>query len=290
MADAHPQCDVRDCTVCKVKAVHTSTHRCFIQPLDRPPDDEPMLFHLCFFDFEARCLDAHHVVNKVVALLVCHRCAHTLDHFRSRGCAFCGRERLHVFDTVAAFGLWLLGPDREVLGLYTFLAHNFKGYDSYPLLEWLIGEGYLPNCIYQGAKVMMMTVEGLMFKDSFNYITTGLRKFPKTFEFDAVKGYFPHFFNREENEHYVGPHPSLEDYGIDDMHPKESEALTTWWEEERRRTGDVFDFQRELLARSTKMQENVLAVVPPLGYRHRDVQSIEAMEWLWSLGRRPRMR
>ncbi|KAK3745079.1 hypothetical protein QZH41_002614 [Actinostola sp. cb2023] len=333
MAKAHPECDVRDCTVCKVKAVHTPTHQCYIQPIERPPDGEAMPFHLCFFDFEARCLDAHHVVNKVVALLVCHRCAHTIDQFRSRGCAFCGRERLHVFETVEAFALWFLGPDHRVLRLYTFLAHNFKGYDSYPLLEWLVGAGYLPNCIYQGAKVMMMTVEGLTFKDSFNFITSGLRKFPETFEFAAAKGYFPHFFNREENEDYVGPLPPLEDYGIEDMHPKERTALTTWWEEERRRTENVFDFQKELLAyciqdvmvmaqgclkfrdlyvtlfrvdpfqecvtlagtcltvlKKNYLQKNVLAVVPPLGYRHRDVQSIEAMEWLWSLGRRPRMR
>ena len=333
MSHHHPRCDIHDCPVCKTKAVHSPTHQCFVQPLDRPGEDEEMPFHLCFFDFEARCLDEYHVVNKVVAVLVCHRCAHTLNQLRNRGCTFCGRQRVHVFETVDAFGRWIMGPQHEVLRLYTFLAHNFKGYDSYPLLEWLIRERYQPRCVFQGAKVMMMSVEGVTFKDSFNYITTGLRKFPSTFDFEEAKGYFPHFFNRQENEGYVGPYPPLEDYGIEDMEDRERTALTTWWEEERRHTGDVFDFQKQLfeyclqdvvvlahgclkfrelfvdsfrvdpfkeavtiagtcltVLRKNFLQEKTLGVVPPLGYRHRDIQSVEAMEWLWSLRRGPAFR
>ncbi|KAK3742921.1 hypothetical protein QZH41_004491 [Actinostola sp. cb2023] len=235
MALVHPRCDVRECPVCKAKEVHVASHRCFIQPIKRLPDVEPMPFHLCFFDFEAQCLDAHHVVKKVVAVLVCHRCAHTFYRLCSRGCTFCGRERLHVFDTMEAFGRCFMGPENETLRLYMFLAHNFKGYDSYPILEWLIREHYLPNGIYQGAKIMMMTVEGLTFKElPITKKSRGLG----TSLLELI---------RQENKRYVGPDPPLDDYGIDDMESMDQEALRTWWEEVRRRTGDVFDFQRELL-------------------------------------------
>jgi hypothetical protein len=45
-----------------------------------------------------------------------------------------------------------------------------------------------------------------------------LRDFPKTFGLEElVKGYFPHEFNQDENQEYVGPYPDKRYYGYDSM-------------------------------------------------------------------------
>ena len=38
------------------------------------------------------------------------------------------------------------------------------------------------------------------------------------------KGYFLHFFNRKDTQHYVGPLPQVEDYGPDNMSTKERKS------------------------------------------------------------------
>jgi hypothetical protein len=204
-----------------------------------------------------------------------------------------------------------------------FLAHNFKGYDSYPILEWLISKGHKPQCIYQGAKIITMVNQSITFKDSLCFIPMALRQFPKTFDFEETKGYFPHFFNTLENATYRGRYPALEYYGVEDLNPKDRTSLTTWWNSQGEKT---FDFQKELVDycvqdvvvmmkgclkfrqlyveqfsvdpfhecltiastcmavfKTNFLKEHSLGVVPPLGYRQHDIQSIEAMEWLWSI-------
>ncbi|KAG8176825.1 hypothetical protein JTE90_003453 [Oedothorax gibbosus] len=45
----------------------------------------------------------------------------------------------------------------------------------------------------------------MRFIDSFNFLPMGLAKLPKTFgKTESAKGYFPHLFNIEENQSYVG--------------------------------------------------------------------------------------
>ena len=58
---------------------------------------------------------------------------------------------------------------------------------------------------------MSMEIQSLRIKfiDSLNFVTTALAAFPKTFGLTELKkGYFPHYFNKECNQAYVGPIPS----------------------------------------------------------------------------------
>lgn len=49
---------------------------------------------------------------------------------------------------------------------------------------------------------------GLKFLDSYNYLPFALSKMPSAFGFQELKkGYFPHFFNTDQNQQYVGPYP-----------------------------------------------------------------------------------
>ena len=81
--------------------------------------------------------------------------------------------------------------------------------------------------ILNGAKIMSMELEAseIKFCDSLNFLPMPLKALPKTFGLTELKkGYFPHFFNRKDTQHYVGPLPRVEDYGPDSMNTKESKS------------------------------------------------------------------
>jgi hypothetical protein len=61
----------------------------------------------------------------------------------------CGRRRIHVFDTAEECCQWTFKPEHEN---YIFIAHNFKSYNSYPILEWLIEQGKRPFAFSKGGK------------------------------------------------------------------------------------------------------------------------------------------
>ena len=94
-----------------------------------------------------------------------------------------------------------------------------------------------------------MTVSewNIKFIDSLNYVPMSLAKFPKTFGQDELcKGYFPHRFNKEENQNYVGPIPCQNDYGVNFMRPGEREAFITWHDEQVA-NNYRYDFREEII-------------------------------------------
>ena len=74
-----------------------------------------------------------------------------------------------------------------------------------------------------------------------------LAKFPKTFGQDELcKGYFPHAFNKDENQNYVGPIPCKNDYGVNFMKPEERDAFIAWHDEQVA-NNYRFDFREEII-------------------------------------------
>lgn len=64
----------------------------------------------------------------------------------------------------------------------------------------------------------------LTFLDSLNFLPMKLAKIPDAFGIEELsKGFFPHFFNKKENQRYVGPFPDLEYYGYNFMSSGERE-------------------------------------------------------------------
>ncbi|KAK3743886.1 hypothetical protein QZH41_007923 [Actinostola sp. cb2023] len=129
------------------------------------------------------------------------------------------------------------------------------GYDSYFLLEWLCARGQRPEVVMRGTKCMYMYVKSLnlKFKDSLCFLPMALCKFSKTFNLPEEKGYFPHFFNRSQNQDYVVPYPALEYYGIESMKESDVKTLRQWHTEQLG------------------------------GYTPQDIQSLKAKKWLWWL-------
>lgn len=86
-----------------------------------------------------------------------------------------------------------------------------------------------------------MEMAGIRFLDSYNFLLFAPSKMHSAFRFqESKKGFFPHFFNTEANQHYVGPFPSPDFYNPDDMSASDRQVFSTWYEQQRDR---VFDFQ-----------------------------------------------
>jgi hypothetical protein len=121
--------------------------------------------------------------------------------------------------------------------------------DSYFILQYLHGNGVIPEVITRGAKVLTLSVPmfNIKFIDSLSFIPMKLADFPNTFGLDELaKGYFPHLINRKENENYVAPLPPSPFYNPDGMSPEEKEKFMAW-HKKLKEENYMFDFQQEIL-------------------------------------------
>ena len=202
-------------------------HLCYIQQLEQ--EEESSYNQLLFFDFEATQEHGIHCPNLCVV------------HDEEREVALFQGE-----DTVKKFCEWLLTPEHKDC---IVVAHNFQGYDGYFITKFLIDNAIHYEIIYRGAKSLSMTIPmfNIKFIDSLNFIPMSLAKFPKTFGQDELcKGYFPHLFNKEENQNYVGPIPCQNDYGVNFKKPAEREAFMKWHDEQVA-NNYVFNFREEII-------------------------------------------
>ena len=202
-------------------------HLCYIQQLEQ--EEESSYNQLLFFDFEATQEHGTHCPNLCVV------------HDEEREVALFQGE-----DTVKKFCEWLLTPEHNGC---IVVAHNFQGYDGYFIIKFLIDNAIHYDIIYRGAKSLSMTIPmfNIKFIDSINFIPMSLAKFPKTFGQDELcKGYFPHRFNKEENQNYIGPIPCQNDYGVNFMKPGEREAFIAWHDEQVQ-NNYRYDFREEII-------------------------------------------
>ena len=225
--DGRHECG-KKCRTCGLILTHQDTdHKCYMQQLEQ--EEESSYNQLLFFDFEATQEHGTHCPNLCVV------------HDEEREVALFQGE-----DTVKNFCEWLFTPEHKDC---IVVAHNFQGYDGYFITEFLIDNAIHYDVIYRGAKNLSMTVSlfNIKFIDSINFIPMSLAKFPKTFGQDELcKGYFPHMFNKEENQNYVGPIPCQNDYGVNFMKPGEREAFMAWHDEQVA-NNYRYDFREEII-------------------------------------------
>ncbi|XP_055336572.1 uncharacterized protein LOC129587021 [Paramacrobiotus metropolitanus] len=130
------------------------------------------------------------------------------------------------------------------------IAHNFKSFDGYFILNWLLKNGVVPKVILNGGKILQLDVPQLniRFRDSINYNPQSLAKWPATFGLPEIsKGTFPHRFNRKENWDQVVPFPTMEEYGYQGMNSKAKESFQRWYEKEKQEKNNLFDFRKEFV-------------------------------------------
>ena len=130
----------------------------------------------------------------------------------------------------------------------TVLAHNFQGYDSYPLVEEYHRQKRVLEQTRNGAKILQLKVGDIRFIDSLSFFQMPLSAFPKTFGLTELKkGYFPHLFNTRANQYYVGPLPPKDALLPDSMSVQGRQDFERWYADQVAR-GVQFHFQQELLA------------------------------------------
>ena len=222
----------RKCPTCGVFLDDPQEHKCYIQKPEQKSEQkskERQYNELLFFDLECTQEGGIHTAN----LCIVHNEAGYEQLFRGA-------------NTIADFCRWLFTKEHRKC---IVVAHNFQGYDGYFIQNYLNKNGVKYEVILRGAKILSMTVPmfNIKFIDSLNFIPMPLAKFPQTFGMtELCKGYFPHHFNKEENQNYVGPVPPVDDYSPDTMKPKDREVFLAWHKEQRD-NGYVFNFKEEIV-------------------------------------------
>ena len=253
-------------------------HQCFMQPVQIEDDSRKskkttkQITKYIFFDFECTqdtllqcdrgyvpgdndkckncskswCGSFRHKPNLCVANKICSMCMHD-PVTPTSNCGKClNNERVFAGpNTTNDFCKWLFSEENAGA---TVICHNFKGYDSYPILQYLHENAVLPEVITTGSKYMSINVPAgnIRMIDSLNFIPMPLAGMPGAFgEKEISKGYFPHMYNRDENQHAVLQHlPDIKYYAPDAMKPDARAKFLKWYDDNKNNT---FNFQEELL-------------------------------------------
>lgn len=227
--------DCRWCDNCKTSADHS--HRCFIKS-DCLPLNKYVGY--IFYDFEAAHSKSNvHVPNLVVAY------KYNLDKTIIERKYFYDKGK----DVNQAFCSWLFSEP-----YYIAIAHNFKGYDSAFIMNYLL-TNLLPNkpmpkIINTGTKIIGVEWKNVRCLDSYCFLPMALSEFSKTFGLDEVKGYFPHFFNTESNQSIIGEPgwlPERHFYGDKYMSSQKKKKFDMWYDSQKK-SNKVFNFKDEFIA------------------------------------------
>lgn len=132
-----------------------------------------------------------------------------------------------------------------------------------------------------------------------NFIPMALSKILKAFNVsELAKGLFPHLFNKCENQKIIlNRLPDINYYNPGGIIPEDRHKFMAWYNEHQH---DRFHFEEEIIKycrsdidilrreclkfRSIFMQmfleEQLIGIIPPQGYRPKDKQSVKAMQWI----------
>ena len=118
------------------------------------------------------------------------------------------------------------GDSRRVIVIF----HNFKGYDGMFIIKYLYdNHRHVESQITIGAKILSLQNGLLIFKDSLCFLPFPLASFPGTFGLTELsKGFFPHLFNKTENQNYRGPMPDPHYYDPEGMSAKKKQEFLRW--------------------------------------------------------------
>ena len=144
-----------------------------------------------YFDIEAQQDTGNHIAN-----LVCAETDQNNTQFTFQG-KDCIQQFLYWVHTIA---------NQEDVEKVIVVAHNFKGYDGY----FILYKQHVTSLqqIVNGAKILSLELPNVKFINSMNFFPMALSNFPKTFGINELKkGFFPHFFNTQQNQNYIGYMP-----------------------------------------------------------------------------------
>ncbi|MCP4587639.1 DNA polymerase, partial [Pseudoalteromonas sp.] len=138
-------------------------------------------------------------------------------------------------DSMRQFMEWLLGE--EVDGWRIVYAHNFAGFNAYPVLEYFFSRAMLPQFLFRGQKCLQIVYKPckLIFRCSLNFFPFPLVDFTKAFGLNCSKGHLPFLLNTDESQNYVGEFPDLELFEPNSFTSAKAAKLKEWWTQKRQK-------------------------------------------------------
>ncbi|MEY3187308.1 MAG: hypothetical protein RL675_1135, partial [Bacteroidota bacterium] len=211
-------------------------HKCYIQKVDLKPKIENVMY----VDFETMQETGTHVVNLAVVY------KSKLTDYDRENCHIekRGESEFIVFKCIDSFCKYVFSKRHMK---HTIVAHNGKGYDFQFIRKWLVCNGIAPYVINVGSKItfMELNVYKIRFVDSLNFLQMALKAFPETFDLKELrKGYFPHYFNKQCHQNYIGKMPAKQHYGYNYMSTKDKKKFEDWYVKHE---NDTFDLQKDIL-------------------------------------------
>lgn len=229
--------DEKYCRNCK--SVVDYSHKCYI--LDDHEKEPATYLGYIFFDYECTVINKVHVANLVIAKKVCNMCLDE-DQLVERECNS-GHCTKVMFKTNKEFCEWLFQQKDHIA-----LAHNLKGYDGVfvlkNILDNMVSIDYNPDVLMNGTKILCIKFRNVKIIDSYSFLPMALDKFSKTFGIKELKkGFFPHLFNKPENQNYIGPYPAKEFYSPEFFLTNKLEEFNKWYDSV---CNQVFNFEKEI--------------------------------------------
>jgi len=213
-------------------------HKCYIRPMTFSDEkrQEHATARFLFFDFETFVKEDGELVPNLAVV--------QYDD---------GEQKIFPSDGV-------IGPDvtdelceflfrKEHKGFYV-IAHNFQSFDGMFILRWMLNNNVKNEPMLCGGKIKNIHVPefNMFFRDSLAYVPTSLAKFPALVGLsDVSKGDFGHRFNRPENWNKVVPFPLPADFDYERKTDKDRDSFDTWYTEEVRQKGGLYDFNKEFI-------------------------------------------
>lgn len=251
------KCDSFYCSTCLCD--RPREHLCYVPKYIIPKEDPKQVF--VAFDFECSLIETSqngvlaHIPNLCVTQIVCLKCIHQEINI----CDICGpREKIfHDLCEAECKGECVIRAVFEYLfsliqrGLrVVMIGHNIGGYDGHLLIRYIFDHPELfhetPKLTIQGCKIYAITISKLRIIDSLNFFHCALRKLPKMFGLNQLKGFFPYLFNSKNNQNYVGPLPAKEFYLPESMMIEEREEFDQWYNE-LSENGYLYEHKKELI-------------------------------------------
>lgn len=240
----------RNCLV-EVMRKDMNAHRCYIKNEEPPEEYNIEEEGSQFYSFDFESLFSRTVTKSIIsangAVKEVEKVIHDVNFVGVQQC-FTGEN--WQFDNLNEFVTWLAErskqqpPDTPMI----MVAHNLKGYDGRLLYDHYVTKLGIPpsNVMWNGTKLMAMTIEGVLFRDSLLHIATSLENMPKIFALpEAVKGFFPYKFNTPANQAYVGTIPPIQYYEPEMMFDKKRKDFLQWYREQQE-SGVEYNFRNEL--------------------------------------------
>jgi hypothetical protein len=230
----HKKCSI-SCSVCGTADIQP-THKCYMQYTPF----KPFVKKVVYLDFET---NQESGIHKAVYCYIRWIFKTNSNEIQEQGQQEFGVEA----DVGQKVGEFLFSDKFKHSSI---VAHNMKGFDGCFLIQYLTENRLKPDrVIANGTKLVSFHVPkfDIRIVDSLSFLPMPLSQIPKAFGLDEskyFKGYFPHFFTKEENFHTVSSGlPSRKDFGYEEFTSEQRDNFDVWYEERR---GSEFDFDVEM--------------------------------------------